>query len=195
MSVPKVDQVGNGAVDALVQTASKQAVVLAREQEEPQWGFPGLAEVPVHGMERARTLHYDVVVATWSSTWRRRCACAGSDRSCRPATNGASGPSSRATGRLSLAARRRAGTEASSTTPRRPGRASSTREACQPVPPPRSTTLATCSTASSRRSWRSVRGARGPTVSALPTPLACFQGSLSIWEIGRPTIHSMCVLC
>ena len=32
MSVPKVDQAGNGAVDALVQTASKQAVVLAREQ-------------------------------------------------------------------------------------------------------------------------------------------------------------------
>jgi len=32
MPVPKVDQAGNGAVDALVQTASKQAVVLAREQ-------------------------------------------------------------------------------------------------------------------------------------------------------------------
>ncbi len=42
--------------------------MLAREQAEPDWGFPGLAEVPVHGMERARALHYDVAVATWWET-------------------------------------------------------------------------------------------------------------------------------
>ncbi|WP_053225814.1 glycosyltransferase family 4 protein [Solirubrobacter soli] len=43
-------------------------LVLAREQAEPEWGFPGLAEVAVHGMERARALRYDVVVATWWET-------------------------------------------------------------------------------------------------------------------------------
>ena len=43
-------------------------LVLAREQAEPEWGFRGLADVPVHGMERARGGDYDVVVATWWET-------------------------------------------------------------------------------------------------------------------------------
>ena len=44
----------------------------------------------------------------------------------------------------------------------------------------------------SRRSWRSVRGARGPTVSVPPTPLACFAFYMGDWE----TDHSqyVCVM-
>jgi glycosyltransferase involved in cell wall biosynthesis len=43
-------------------------LVLAREQAEPEWGFRGLVDLPVHGMERARAVDYDVVVATWWET-------------------------------------------------------------------------------------------------------------------------------
>src|SRR5215210_4435023 len=43
-------------------------LVLAREQEEPAWGFQGLVDLPVHGMERARAGDYDVAVATWWET-------------------------------------------------------------------------------------------------------------------------------
>jgi O-antigen biosynthesis protein len=43
-------------------------LVLARDQAEPEWGYPGLADVPVHGMEAALAADYDVVVATWWET-------------------------------------------------------------------------------------------------------------------------------
>jgi glycosyltransferase involved in cell wall biosynthesis len=43
-------------------------LVLAREQEEPDWRFAGLAELPVRGMARARRESYDVAVATWWET-------------------------------------------------------------------------------------------------------------------------------
>jgi glycosyltransferase involved in cell wall biosynthesis len=43
-------------------------LVLARESGELDWSFPGLADVPVHGMERARGERYDVVLATWWET-------------------------------------------------------------------------------------------------------------------------------
>ena len=43
-------------------------LVLAREQDEPDWRFPGLGDVPVHGMAQARSLDYDVAVATWWET-------------------------------------------------------------------------------------------------------------------------------
>ena len=36
--------------------------MLARSQEDPAWEFPGLAEIPVHGMEVARRSDYDIVV-------------------------------------------------------------------------------------------------------------------------------------
>jgi O-antigen biosynthesis protein len=66
----------SGGVGVVVEHARRLAgdhgfdveLVLAREQEEPEWRFPGLAAVPVHGMERARELEYDVVVATWWET-------------------------------------------------------------------------------------------------------------------------------
>jgi glycosyltransferase involved in cell wall biosynthesis len=43
-------------------------MVLPREQQDPYWGFPGLSDVPVRGMEAARASDYDVVVATWWET-------------------------------------------------------------------------------------------------------------------------------
>ena len=43
-------------------------LVLARERDEPDWGFRGLADIPVHGMDAARAVGYDVVVATWWET-------------------------------------------------------------------------------------------------------------------------------
>ncbi len=43
-------------------------LVLAREQEEPEWGFRGLGGIPVHGTAAAREEGYDVVVATWWET-------------------------------------------------------------------------------------------------------------------------------
>jgi glycosyltransferase involved in cell wall biosynthesis len=43
-------------------------IVLAQEQDEPEWGFRGLAEVPVHGMDAARRGDYDIAIATWWET-------------------------------------------------------------------------------------------------------------------------------
>jgi glycosyltransferase involved in cell wall biosynthesis len=43
-------------------------LVLARDQDEPDWRFRGLEDVPVHGMDVARTSHYDVALATWWET-------------------------------------------------------------------------------------------------------------------------------
>src|SRR4029078_12823403 len=43
-------------------------LVLARDQDEPDWGFRGLGDIPVHGMDVARASQYDVAVATWWET-------------------------------------------------------------------------------------------------------------------------------
>ena len=43
-------------------------VVLARDRAGPDWTFRGLADVPVRGMDTARTGDYDIVVATWWET-------------------------------------------------------------------------------------------------------------------------------
>jgi O-antigen biosynthesis protein len=43
-------------------------LVLARDQDEPEWRFPGLGDLQVHGMDRARAADYDVAVATWWET-------------------------------------------------------------------------------------------------------------------------------
>jgi O-antigen biosynthesis protein len=43
-------------------------LVLAREQDDPDWRFRGLDDVPVHGMEAARASEYDIVLATWWET-------------------------------------------------------------------------------------------------------------------------------
>jgi O-antigen biosynthesis protein len=43
-------------------------LVLARDQDEPDWSFRGLGDIPVHGMEMARASHYDVAVATFWET-------------------------------------------------------------------------------------------------------------------------------
>ena len=44
-------------------------LVLAREQDEPDWRHRGLADVPVHGPgPRARAERFDVAVATWWET-------------------------------------------------------------------------------------------------------------------------------
>jgi glycosyltransferase involved in cell wall biosynthesis len=43
-------------------------LVLARDQDEPDWRFRGLGDVPVHGMDVARASDYDVAVATWWET-------------------------------------------------------------------------------------------------------------------------------
>ena len=43
-------------------------LVLARERDEPDWTFRGLTDVPVHGMDAARTGDYDIVLATWWET-------------------------------------------------------------------------------------------------------------------------------
>ena len=43
-------------------------LVLARAQDDPDWRFRGLDDIPVHGMDVARASHYDVAVATWWET-------------------------------------------------------------------------------------------------------------------------------
>ncbi|HZO37365.1 MAG TPA: glycosyltransferase family 4 protein [Solirubrobacteraceae bacterium] len=43
-------------------------LVLAREQDEPDWRYPGLEDVPVRAMPSARGERYDIVVATWWET-------------------------------------------------------------------------------------------------------------------------------
>jgi glycosyltransferase involved in cell wall biosynthesis len=43
-------------------------LVLARDQDEPDWSFGGLGDIPVHGMDVARASRYDVAVATWWET-------------------------------------------------------------------------------------------------------------------------------
>jgi glycosyltransferase involved in cell wall biosynthesis len=66
----------SGGVGVVVQHAQRLAerhdmeveLVLARVQQEPDWAFPGLEAVPVHGMAAAREIDYDVVVATWWET-------------------------------------------------------------------------------------------------------------------------------
>jgi O-antigen biosynthesis protein len=67
----------SGGVGVVVEHARRLAgrhgfaveLVLAREQSEPEWDFPGLVDIPVHGMEAARAGDgYDVVVATWWET-------------------------------------------------------------------------------------------------------------------------------
>ena len=66
----------SGGVGVVVEHARQLAgrhgfevdLVLARDQEEPSWRFPGLGDVPVHGMDRARSGDYDVAVATWWET-------------------------------------------------------------------------------------------------------------------------------
>jgi O-antigen biosynthesis protein len=66
----------SGGVGVVVEHARRLAarhgfevdLVLARDQDEPEWRFPGLAQLPVHGMDRARAADYDVVVATWWET-------------------------------------------------------------------------------------------------------------------------------
>jgi glycosyltransferase involved in cell wall biosynthesis len=52
----------------LVRHGIDAELVLARAQAEPDWGFAGLGDLPVHGMEVARQTGYDVVVATWWET-------------------------------------------------------------------------------------------------------------------------------
>ena len=49
-------------------TASTSTSCSRASSDEPDWGFPGLGDVPVHGMERARGERYDVAVATWWET-------------------------------------------------------------------------------------------------------------------------------
>jgi O-antigen biosynthesis protein len=66
----------SGGVGVVVEHARRLAerddmeveLVLAREQQDPDWAFPGLEAVPVHGMTVAREIDYDVVVATWWET-------------------------------------------------------------------------------------------------------------------------------
>lgn len=66
----------SGGVGVVVEHARRLAarphteveLVLAREQEDPHWRFPGLEAVPVHGLPVARGQGYDVVVATWWET-------------------------------------------------------------------------------------------------------------------------------
>jgi glycosyltransferase involved in cell wall biosynthesis len=65
----------SGGVTVVVEHARRLArhgieaeLVLARAQAEPDWGFAGLGELPVHGMEVARASRYDVAVATWWET-------------------------------------------------------------------------------------------------------------------------------
>ena len=66
----------SGGVGVVVEHARQLArrhgfaihLVLARRQEQPEWGFDGLADVPVLGMEAARAERYDVAVATWWET-------------------------------------------------------------------------------------------------------------------------------
>ncbi|MDA0164738.1 glycosyltransferase family 4 protein [Solirubrobacter ginsenosidimutans] len=65
----------SGGVSVVVEHARRLArhgiaaeLVLARAQAEPDWAFPGLGELPVHGMEVARRADYDLVVATWWET-------------------------------------------------------------------------------------------------------------------------------
>jgi O-antigen biosynthesis protein len=43
-------------------------LVLAREQEDPDWTFRGLADVPVLSLAEARERRWDVAVATWWET-------------------------------------------------------------------------------------------------------------------------------
>ncbi len=65
----------SGGVGVVVEHARRLAthgiraeLVLARAQHEPDWGFAGLADLPVHGMPVARGIDYDLVVATWWET-------------------------------------------------------------------------------------------------------------------------------
>src|SRR5205823_348209 len=44
------------------------SLVLAREQEDPDWAFRGLGDVPVLSLAEARAQRWDVAVATWWET-------------------------------------------------------------------------------------------------------------------------------
>ncbi|HEY8581454.1 MAG TPA: glycosyltransferase family 4 protein, partial [Capillimicrobium sp.] len=46
----------------------RATLVLAREREDPDWRFPGLAEVPVLSLAEARERRWDVAVSTWWET-------------------------------------------------------------------------------------------------------------------------------
>jgi glycosyltransferase involved in cell wall biosynthesis len=66
----------SGGVGVVVEYANQLArrhgfevvLVLAREQDVPQWRHRGLTEVPVAGLPAVRGQHFDVAVATWWET-------------------------------------------------------------------------------------------------------------------------------
>ncbi len=65
----------SGGVGVVVEHARQVAkhgveasLVLARDQDAPDWAFRGLGEVPVLSMADARRLDWDVAVATWWET-------------------------------------------------------------------------------------------------------------------------------